>query len=92
MDDPIIAQNAQIIAFWDQWLIARDKATSETKAQMKKATKVEKKKAEKEDKARKKTWSKNRSLNIRRLALNNNQVIEVGTFRDILSDPPTAFN
>ena len=92
MDDPIVAQNAQMTALRDQWLIARGKATPETKARMKKAADVEKKKAEKEDKAREKTRSKNQSLDIRRLALNNSQAIEVGTFREILSDPPTALD
>lgn len=92
MDDPIIAQDAQMTALRDQWLTARGKATPETKARIKKAADAEKKKAEKEDKACKKTRSKNQFLDIRRLALNNSQAIEVGTFREILSDPPTALN
>lgn len=59
---------------------------------MKKAADTEKKKAEKEDKACEKTQSKNQSLEIRRLALNNSQVIEVGTFKEIFSDPLTALD
>lgn len=59
---------------------------------MKKAADAEKKKVEKEDKACKKTRSKNQSLDIKRLALNNSQAIEVGTFREIFSDPPTALD
>ena len=59
---------------------------------MKKVANAKKKKAEKKNKAHKKTQSKNQSLDIRRLALNNSQAIEVGTFREIFSDPPTAFN
>ena len=59
---------------------------------MEKAADAEKKKAEKKNKARKKTRSKNQSLDIRRLALNNSQAIEIGNFREILSDPPTALD
>lgn len=66
MDNSIVAQNAQMTALWNQWLIIQGKATPENKTQIKKATDVEKKKAEKEDKACKKTRSKNQSLDIRR--------------------------
>lgn len=58
---------------------------------MKKAADVEKKMAEKQDKAREKARSKGQiSLDIRRLAMNSRQAVEVGTFRNILSNPPMA--
>ena len=60
---------------------------------MKKAADTEKKLAEKQDKAREKARTKGQtSLDIRRLAMNNRQAVEVGTFKDILSDPPMATN
>lgn len=56
---------------------------------MKKATDIEKKLAEKQDKAWEKACTKNQtSLNIKKLAINNRQV--VGTFKDIFSDPSIA--
>lgn len=57
---------------------------------MKKAADAEKKKTEKESKVHKKVWSKNQLLDIRRLALNNSQVVEVDIFKNILSDPSTT--
>lgn len=53
---------------------------------------MHKKMAEKEDKACEKTRSKNQTLDIRRLALNNSRAIEVGIFGEIFSDLSTAFN
>lgn len=47
MDDFLVAEKAQIISFRDQWLIARGKATPETKAQVKKAANADKKLVEK---------------------------------------------
>lgn len=46
----------------------------------------------KEDKVCEKAQSKNQSLDIWRLALNNSQAIEVGTFGEIFSNQLTAFN
>ena len=49
--------------------------------------------AEKQDKTQKKASTKGQtSLDIRRLAINNRQVVKVGTFKDILSDSPMATN
>lgn len=59
---------------------------------MKKAADAKKRKAKKEDKEPKKTWSKNYFLNIRRLALNNSQAIEVDIFKKILLDLLTTPN
>lgn len=56
---------------------------------MKKAASAEKKLAEKVEKAREKSRSKNQSLEMRKLALKNN-ASEIGTFKDILSNPPTG--
>lgn len=72
---------------YDQWLVAKSKARLKTKAQMKKAATVEKKLAEKLEKAREKAWSKNQSLNMRRLALSNSNAGKISTFKDVLSDP-----
>lgn len=81
-----VSQNAQMTTLWDQWLIAQSKTTLKTKAQIKKAVDTEKKKAEKEVKACEKAQNKNQSLEIRGLVLNNNHIVKVGTFRDILLD------
>lgn len=81
IDDLIVVQNIQMTVFQDQWLIAWGKATPETKTQMKKVANAGKKKAEKEDKIYKKAWSQNQSLDIRRLALNNSQAINVDIFK-----------
>lgn len=61
----------------------------ETKGRVKKAVEAEKKLLEKQNKACKQAKAKNRneSLGTRKLALNNSQAIEPGTFKDILSDP-----
>lgn len=53
---------------------------------------MKKKKIEKETKIYKKTQSKNHSLNFRKLALNNSQIIEVGIFREIIFDLLITFN
>ena len=45
---------------------------------------------EKQDKAREKAKSKNQSIGMRRLALSNSRAVELGTFKDIFSDPATA--
>lgn len=57
---------------------------------MKKAATAEKKLAEKVEKAREKSRSKNQSLEMKKLALKNNNASEIGTFKDILLDPPTG--
>lgn len=59
---------------------------------MKKVANVDKKKAKKEDKVSKKVRSKNQSQNIKRLALNSSQVMEIGIFKEILSDLLIAFD
>lgn len=79
-------------ALQNQWLIAQGKVTLETKASIKKTANMEKKKAETENKIYKKAQSKDQSRDIRRLALNNSQAIEVGTFQKFFSDPLTAFD
>ena len=88
MNNPVIIEDAQMTGFQDYWLIARSKAPLETKAQIKKAATAEQKLTEKREKAYKKAWSKNQSLNMRRLAISNSNVNKIGTFKDILSDPP----
>lgn len=93
MDDPLVAEEAQMISLQDQWLIARGKATPEVKARVKKAAEAEKKLVEKQNKTREQARAKsqNQSLSIRMLALSNSRgAVEVGTFKDILSDPPTG--
>lgn len=45
---------------------------------------------EKQEKARKKAQNKNTSIGIRRLALSNSYAVELGTFKNVLSDPATA--
>ena len=87
MDNPVIAEYAQMTSFQNQWLIARGKARPKTKAQMKKAATVDQKLAEKLEKACKMAWSKNQPLNKRRLAISNSNVSEISIFKDILSDP-----
>ena len=57
---------------------------------MKKAATAKKKLPEKFEKARKKSMSKNQSLEMRKLALKNNNASEIGTFKDIFSDPSTG--
>lgn len=47
---------------------------------------VKKKPLEKLGKVYKKAWSKNLSLNMRRLALNNSNVSKISIFKNILSD------
>lgn len=85
MDDPILAEEARMTELRDKWLIGRGKATPETKARMKKAAAAEKKMVEKQEKAK----AKNQTLEIRRLALINRQAeARLGSFKDILSDPP----
>lgn len=90
MDNPLIAKEAQIVALRDQWLLSQSKANTETKARIKKAAVAKKKLIEKQDKARKKAKSKNQSIGMRRLALSNNRAVELGTFKDVLSNPATA--
>lgn len=87
IDNPVIAEDAQITGLQDQWLVKRDKATLKTKVRMKKVAITEKKLAEKLEKAHEKARSKNQSLNIRKLAINNNNAGEVDTFKDVLSGP-----
>lgn len=54
---------------------------------MKKAADAKKKMVEKQDKAK----AKNQTLEIKRLALSNRQAeAQLGSFKDILSDPPTG--
>lgn len=87
MDDPIMAEKVRMAKLRDKWLIGRGKATPETKARMKKAAAAEKKMVEKQEKAK----AKNQTLEIRQLALINRQAeARLGSFKDILSDPPVG--
>lgn len=87
MDDPILAEEAQMTELRDKLLIGQEKAIPETKALMKKAAAAEKKMVEKQEKAK----AKNQTLEIRQLALINRQAEErLGSFKDILSDSPTG--
>lgn len=89
MDDPLVAEKARITALRDHWLIACGKPTPKTKARIKKAADAEKKLVEKQDKVRKKARAKNQTMDIRRLALSNSRTMEIGVFKEILSDPLT---
>ena len=89
MDDPRVAEEARITALRDQRLIARREPMPETKARMKNAAETLKKLAEKENRACKKANGKNQATNIRRLAMSNSRAMEVGVFKEILSNPPT---
>lgn len=65
------------------------KANAATKVRMKKAADAKKKAQEKLDQAKEKARSKEQGLGMRKLALANCQA-EFGTFKAILSDPPTG--
>lgn len=89
MDDPKVAEKVHLTTLRDEWLIAREKPTPETKARMKKTAKAEKKKAEKESKIREKAKKKSQAMDIGRLVISNSwKVIEA--FKEILSNPPTG--
>lgn len=62
----------------------------EIKARIKIVAAAEKKQAKKEDKVCKKARNKNQSLGIKRLALNNSQVVKVGIINTILLDSDTT--
>lgn len=81
MDDPEKAKAVRITDLRDQWLIRRNKITPALKAKMKKMKAAEAKEKAKQDK----NEEKSQLNSIRRLALSNSQI---GTFRDVLSDPP----
>lgn len=89
IDDPLVVKEACITALRDHWFIACSKPTLETKARIKKVADAEKKLVEKQDKVYEKTRAKNQTIDIRRLALNNSQTMEIGAFKKILSDPLT---
>lgn len=60
---------------------------------MKKAANAKKKLAEKQDKVREKAHTKGQiSLDIRQITMSNRQVVEVGIFKDILSNSIMAPN
>lgn len=60
---------------------------------MKKTINIKKKLAKKQDKVQEKVCIKDQiSLNIRRLAINNCQVVKIDIFRNIFLDPSTGIN
>lgn len=87
-DNPKLAEEARLTTLKDEWLIACEKPTPETKARIKKAAEAEKKKAEKKSKAQEKVKKKNQAMDIRKLAINYSRRI-VGALKEILSDPST---
>ena len=79
----------------DKWFITWGKATLETKTRVNKTVDIEKKLIEKLNKAweQVKGKGKDQPLVIRKLVLSNNcETIEVGTFKNIISDIVTEDN
>lgn len=89
MDDPLLAEEARMIALRDSWLVENGKANAATKARLKKAAEAKKKAQEKLDQAKEKAKSKEQGLGMRKLAIANRRA-EFGTFKALLSDPPTG--
>lgn len=89
MDDSLVAKEAHITVLRDHWLIPHGNPTPETKARIKKAADAKKKLVEKQDKVCKKARAKNQIMDIKRLALSNSWTMEIGAFKEILSDPLT---
>lgn len=89
MDDPTVAEAAELTALRDNWLIKIGKPSPATKLRIKQAADQAKKEKKQADKRHEKAREKAQANDIRRLAIENRQ-IEVGAFRAILSDPPTS--
>lgn len=89
MDDPLIAEQVQAVELRDKWLVERGRAPPETKARMKKAADAEKKLANKQAKAQENAKNKTKAqvLDLMRLATANRRAEEIGSFKNILSDP-----
>ena len=88
MDDSLIAEQARAIELRDKWLIEKGKAQPETKARMKKVADAEENLIEKQAKAQEKAKSKTKNQPLMKLAIANRQAkAEIGTFKDVLSDP-----
>lgn len=87
MDDPIIAKVTRITDLRDQWLIKRKKITPNLKAKMKKMKAAEDKEKAKTKAKQDKKRETSQIHSMRRLALGNSQI---GSFKDVLSDPPIA--
>lgn len=86
MNNPVIAEKARITALRDQWLLKQNKMTPNLKTCLKKTEAATKKQVAKEKKIREKAQEKAQINDIRRMALSNKR-IQIGHFKDILSDP-----
>lgn len=80
MDNPEIAQAAQMTTLRDNWLIEIGRHTLQVKACLKKAAEAEKKEKARQEKAYEKAREKSQLQDIRRIALANCQA-KVGAFR-----------
>lgn len=89
IDDHLLAEEARIIALRNSWLVKNGKANIATKTCLKKAAEAKNKAQEKLGQAKKKVKSKKRGLRMRKLVIANCQA-EFGTFKALLSDPPTG--
>ncbi|MCJ1348467.1 hypothetical protein MMC31_006699 [Peltigera leucophlebia] len=94
MDDPLVAEEAHAIALRDTWLIEKGNPPPETKARMRKAVDAEKKLVEKQTKAQEKAKAKNLGPSeMMKLAIANRHAeAEIGSFKNILSDPAAPEN